>query len=284
MSTAPTTPASRPTAAPPALPGALRLGAARAWLETREFFREWETIFFTFSLPALILVLFSAIFDGVMDTGVDLNSAEFYLPGLIAMGLMSVSFQNLGISIAHERTTGVLRRLRGTPMPATAYFIGKTFLVFILAMGQLALLLALATLVYGADLPTDIQSWFTLAWVMVLGIIACALLGMAISSAARSVNAASGIVVAPFLVLQFLSGIFVPVAALPDWVVNVASLFPLKWMAQGMRAAFYPEAMEGMEPSGAYDLHLVAGALGLWVLIGFVLCLLTFRWKTARDG
>lgn len=281
--TPPSTVRREPAHNPP-LPGAIRVGAARAWLETREFFREWETVFFTFSLPALILVLFSAIFDGVMDTGLDLSSTEYYLPGLIAMGLMSVSFQNLGIGIAYERINGVLRRLRGTPMPPAAYFIGKTFLVFLLALGQLGLLLAIATIFYGAQLPRDAESWLTFTWVMVLGVISCALLGMAISSAARSVNSASGIVVVPFLVLQFLSGIFVPIAVLPDWVVNVASVFPLMWMAQGMRAALYPEGMEILERGESFDLHLVAGVLGLWCVIGFVLCLLTFRWKTARDG
>ncbi|QVQ54220.1 ABC transporter permease [Spiractinospora alimapuensis] len=281
MSDTRTPPAARPTTDAPALPGALRIGAARAWLETREFFREKETVFFTFSLPALILVLFSLIFDG--GTG-DINPTAFFLPGLIAMGLMSVSFQNLGISIAYERTSGVLRRLRGTPMPPAAYFIGKTFLVFVLALGQLALLFLIATVFYGVTLPDDAAAWLTFAWVMVLGTITCALLGMAISSVARSVNSASGIVVGPFLILQFVSGIFVPISELPDWVVNVASAFPLKWMAQGMRAALYPDGMEAMEPSGAYDLPLVAGMLGLWCVVGFVLCLLTFRWKTARDG
>lgn len=275
---------TRPTASEIRLPGALRLGASRGWLEAREFFREWEAVVFTFSLPTLLLVLFSAIFGGLMDPSVELSATEFYLPGLIAMGLMSVSFQNLGITIANERTNGVLRRLRGTPMPPAAYFIGKTVLIFLLAAGQVALLLLIARLFYGARLPVDAQAWLTFTWVLALGTVACALLGIAMSSLARSVQSATGIVVVPFLVLQFLSGIFVPIGVLPDWVVTVGSLFPLKWMAQGMRAVFYPEGGEVMEPTGSFDLHLVAGALGIWCVVGLVLCLLTFRWKTARDG
>lgn len=271
-----------PTTAPP--PGALRVGISRGIYEIREFFREWETVVFTFTLPALILLLFSSIFDGVIDSPGDMSATEFYLPGLIAMGLMSVSFQNLGIGIANERTNGTLRRLRGTPMPPAAYFVGKTVLVALLAVGQVAVLLGIAGLVYGADLDLGAENWATVAWVLTLGTVSCTFLGIAMSSLARSVQAASGIVVVPFLALQFLSGIFVPVAVLPDWAVNVASLFPLKWMAQGMRGAFHPEGAEVMEPSGAWDLHLVATALGAWCVIGLVLCLLTFRWTTRRDG
>ncbi|MBB4933408.1 ABC-2 type transport system permease protein [Lipingzhangella halophila] len=266
------------------LPGALRIGASRGVLEVREFFREWETVVFTFSLPTLILVLFSSIFEGITETPSGMSVTEFYLPGLVAMGLMSVSFQNLGIGIANERSNGTLRRLRGTPMPPAAYFVGKSVLVLALAAGQVTLLLAVAGLVYGADLHLGVEGWLTFAWVLVLGTVPCAFLGIAISSAARSVQAASGIVVVPFLVLQFLSGIFLPAAILPEGALTAASLFPLKWMAQGMRAAFYPEAAAVMEPSGGFDLHLVAGALGAWCVVGLVLCLLTFRWKTAKDG
>jgi ABC-2 type transport system permease protein len=283
VSTTTGTPTGAPTSAP--LPGAVRVGASRGIHEIREFFREWETVVFTFCLPALILLLFSSIFDGVIDTSAEMSATEFYLPGLVAMGLMSVSFQNLGIGIANERVNGTLRRLRGTPMPAAAYFVGKTVLVSLLAVGQVAVLLGISGLVYGADLNLGAQNWATVAWVLALGTVSCTFLGIAISSMARSVQAASGIVVVPFLALQFLSGIFVPIAVLPGWAVHVASLFPLKWMAQGMRAAFYPDqAAEWLEPSGAWDLHLVAGALGVWCVVGLVLCLLTFRWKTAKDG
>jgi hypothetical protein len=135
-----------------------------------------------------------------------------------------------------------------------------------------------------SGLPDTAAAWFTVAWVLVLGTIACSLLGIAVSSLARTPQAASTIVVVPFLALQFTSGVFVPVAVLPDGVLAVASLFPLLWMAQGMRAAFYPDGMAAFEPSGAWDLHLVALALGAWCVVGLVLVLLTFRWRTRKDG
>jgi len=260
----------------------VRIGLSRGWVEIRAFSREWESLIFTFSLPTLILVLFASIFDGMFDMG--MPTVDYYLPGMIAMGLMSVSFQQLGTSIAGEREYGGLRRLRGTPMPPSAYFIGKTVLVVFLSLGQVVLLLGVAALGFGATLPGDAGSWATLAWVLLLGTVACALLGIAMSSLARSAQAASAVVVLPFLILQFTSGIFVPVMALPDWVVTGASLFPLLWMAQGMRAGFFPEEMSALEPGGAWDLPQVALALGAWCVVGLVLTLVTFRWKTRKDG
>ncbi|MFD3684964.1 ABC transporter permease [Nocardiopsis sp. NPDC058631] len=281
--TVPTAPAGSPAAGPARrLPGPLRIGLSRGWVEIRAFSREWESLIFTFSLPALILVLFASIFDGMFDMG--MPAVDYYLPGMIAMGLMSVSFQQLGTSIAGERELGGLRRLRGTPMPPSAYFIGKTVLVAFLSLGQTVLLLGVAALGFDADLPTGADSWTTLAWVLLLGTVSCSLLGIAVSSLARSAQAASGVVVVPFLVLQFTSGVFVPVVALPDWVVTAAGLFPLLWMAQGMRAGFFPDEMAALETGGSWDLPQVALALGAWCVVGLALTLVTFRWKTRKDG
>ncbi|MBR8740437.1 ABC transporter permease [Nocardiopsis sp. MG754419] len=270
------------TATRPAPPGALRVGLSRGWVEIRTFAREWESIVFTFSLPTLILIMFASIFDGMFDMG--MPAVDYYLPGIIAMGLMSVSFQTLGIAVATDRELGTLRRLRGTPMPPSAYFIGKTILVLFLSLGQVVLLLSVAGLFYGADLPTTAQAWVTIGWVLLLGATGCSLLGIAMSSLARSAQAASAVVVIPFLLLQFTSGVFVPVMAMPDWVLTGASLFPLLWMGQGMRAAFFPDEMASMEATGGWDLHLVALALGIWCVVGLVFTLLTFRWKTKKDG
>lgn len=283
--TDPTTTTATALPSPPSRgrpPGALRLGLSRGWVEIRTFSREWEGVLFTFALPAVILTLFATVMGGMFDMG--MPAVDYFLPGLMAMGLMSVSFQTLGVSIATEREYGMLRRLRGTPMPASAYFVGKTILVLFLALGQVVLLLGVARLFFDATLPTTVGAWATMAWVFVLGTVACSLLGIAVSSMARTPQAASAVVTFPFLILQFVSGIFVPVMALPEWLLNLASLFPLLWMAQGMRAAFFPEAMAALEPSGAWDLPMVALALGIWCVVGLAVTLTTFRWKTRKDG
>ena len=80
------------------------------------------------------------------------------------------------------------------------------------------------------------------------------------------------------LVLQFISGVYLQFSMLPDWLQNIASLFPLKWLGQGMRSVFLPEHFAGAETGGAWDLGLVAANLGGWLVVGLVVSLLTFRW------
>ena len=80
------------------------------------------------------------------------------------------------------------------------------------------------------------------------------------------------------LILQFISGVYLRFSDLPDWLQNVASVFPLKWLAQGMRAVFLPENFEAFEPGESWNLVGVALATGIWLVLGLVLARLTFRW------
>jgi ABC-2 type transport system permease protein len=135
---------------------------------------------------------------------------------MMAAGIMSTSFQSLGISIAIEREDKVLRRLRGTPMPLAAYFLGEIWLVLFTGLLETAVLLLVGTTCYGVDLPSDAGRCLDPAWIFVLGITACALLGIAISSVPNSANSASSVVVLPFLVLQFISGVYIAIGTIPD--------------------------------------------------------------------
>ena len=86
------------------------------------------------------------------------------------------------------------------------------------------------------------------------------------------------------LVLQFTSGVFFQFSALPPWMQQFAALFPLKWMTQGLRSVFLPESFAAQEVAHSYELPRVALVLGAWCVGGLILCLLTFRWTTKRDG
>jgi ABC-2 type transport system permease protein len=84
-------------------------------------------------------------------------------------------------------------------------------------------------------------------------------------------------------VLQFISGVYLQFSMLPEWLQNVASAFPLKWMAQGMRAVFLPDAFEVLEPGESWNLAGVAIACGIWLVVGLIVARLTFRW-IRKDG
>ena len=278
-----TTVRARPQASAERLPGTWRLGLHRGALEIRQFFRMRDQVVFTLSFPIVFLFLFASIFhDDVRGTGI--TSSQLYVPAMMASGIMSTGFQSLGISIAVERDEKVLRRLRGTPMPPAAYFLGKIWLVLFTGVLETAILLTVGTTFYDVDLPSDAGKWFDFGWIFVLGLTACALLGIAISSLPRSARSASSVVVLPFLVLQFISGVYISVASLPGWMLNIGALFPLKWLCQGLRGVFLPDSARVLEQAGSWEQGRVALVLGAWCIGGLVLCLLTFRWKNRRDG
>ncbi|WP_129310258.1 ABC transporter permease [Streptomyces sp. L2] len=263
------------------LPGAWRLGLSRGALEIRQFFRQREQVVFTFSFPVVFLFLFASIFhDKVGSTGI--TASQLYVPAMMASGIMSTSFQSLGISIAVERDEKALRRLRGTPMPPAAYFLGKIWLVLFTGALETAILLAVGTGVYDVRLPSDPGRWFDFTWIFVLGLTACALLGIAISSVPRSAKSASSVVVLPFLLLQFVSGVYIAVDTIPGWMLDIGALFPLKWLCQGLRGVFLPDSARVLEQAGSWEFGRTALVLGAWCVGGLVLCLLTFRWKDRR--
>ncbi|MGW6835726.1 ABC transporter permease [Streptomyces sp. NPDC054949] len=266
-----------------ALPGAWTLGLSRGALEIKQFVRQRDAMIFTFAFPIVFLALFASIFSDTVE-GTGITASQLYAAGMVAAGIMSTSFQSLGISIAVERDEKVLRRLRGTPMPPAAYFLGKIWMVLATGLAETAILLLVGSTLFGLDLPSSPAKWLTFGWIFALGLAGCALLGIAVSSLPKSGRSASSVVVLPFLVLQFISGVFIPVNQIPGWLLNVGALFPLKWMCQGLRGVFLPESAAVLEQAGGWEYGKTALVLGAWVVGGLVLCLLTFKWKSRRDG
>jgi ABC-2 type transport system permease protein len=262
------------------LPGALGVGMGRIRIELLSYLRSRQAVVFTFALPIVLLLLFGAIFNGpVEDTGVSIQ--QVLIAGIIAAGIMSTTFSSLAVGIAVERDDGTLLRLAATPMPKAAYFIGKLGLAVVTGVVETIVLLALGVGLYGLALPATPERWLTLLWVVGLGIVSCSLLGIAYSSAARSARSAAAVVQLPYLTLQLISGVFFVFTALPIYLQTVAAIFPLKWMAQGLRSVFLPDAFQKAEAAGNWEPGRTALVLGLWCVTGFVLCIATFRWNRA---
>ncbi|GAA3748151.1 ABC transporter permease [Plantactinospora mayteni] len=280
--TAPETTGRPPTSAPSRRVGPVALGLRQGRLEVRQFLRSRESVVFTMLFPVVMILIFASIFKGEIGGGV--RFTQYFVTGMIATGLMTVGFQSLAIQIPIERDRGVLKRLRGTPMPKWVYFAGKILMVAVIGVAETVLLLAVAALLFDLALPQTADAWLTLFWVSALGITACTLCGIAFSSLPRTGRGASATVTPVALVLQFISGVFFVFTSLPSWMQQVAAIFPLKWMCQGLRAVFLPESFGAQEPAGSFELGRVALVLGLWCVVGLVLCLTTFRWTSRRDG
>jgi ABC-2 type transport system permease protein len=258
----------------------LKLGVSRIGYEVTTYFRQSDSVFFTFLFPLVMLTIFAVAFSE-QDFGTPdepLSAAAFYLPGMLAAGLLLSGLQNLAIDIAMEKSDGTLKRFAGTPLPVVSYFVGKIGQVFVTGILQAALLLLVARFAFGVELPTEPEKWLTFAWVFVLGVSTSAVLGIALSGVPRSGKSATAVIIPIALVLQFISGIYLGFSQLPEWLQNVASIFPLKWMAQGMREVFLPAGFEVLEQGESWNLPGVAIATGLWLVLGLIACRLTFRW------
>ncbi len=263
---------------------ALALGIDRARYETLVYFRQGDTILFTFLFPVIMLTIFSVAFSSAGNYGTKpdgsggISAAAFYLPGMIAAGILLSGVQNLAVDIAVERGDGTLKRLAGTPLPVVSYFIGKLGQVFATSILQIALLIAVAHFAFGVALPGAGAKWLTLVWVYLLGIVTSAVLGIALSRLPRTGKSATAVIVPIVLVLQFISGVYLQFSMLPSWLQNVASVFPLKWLAQGTRSVFLPDSFHTLEQGGTWNLGGVLVALGIWLVAGLVASLVTFRW------
>jgi ABC-2 type transport system permease protein len=273
-----------PVTVRPGVGRVLRLGAVRARYEIRSYFRASDAVFFTFLFPTMIFVLFAAVFSSTGKVGGDghghggITLAAYYLPGLVASGILLSGVQNLGIDIAGERSDGTLKRLGGSPLPMISYFLGKVGVVLVTALAQLVLLLGVAHFVFGVTLPDTADLWVRFAWIFILSVLMSVVLGVGISGLPRSGRSASAVIVPILLVLQFISGVYFSFADLPDWLKTVAGIFPLKWVAQGMRSVFLPDSFAAAEQTGGWDLGTTALMIGGWAVIGLVIALLTFRW------
>ena len=260
----------------------LRVGRVRAHVELVQLSRNRGLLVFTFLMPVVMLTVLGSIFRGTIDhTTVKYQS--IYATGMLGMCVINACLQNLAFQIATERHGKALKRLRATPMPRTSYFLGKIAMVLVATFAQCAVMLALGTTLLGLQLPTSPARWVTFVWVLGLGIIACSLLGFALSSIIQS-ETGGAIIWLPLMVLQFVSGVFFVFSTLPVGLQEAASFFPVKWLCQGMRSVFLPDQFQVMEPAGSWEHGRTALVLLAWCVVGLAACLKTFRWKGRHDG
>lgn len=255
----------------------LSASVARGRVEVLQILRSKDALVFTVALPVVMLALLASIFSGFV-VGTRVTYSQLFTAGLLAGGLASTSFLNVGISIATERDNGALKRLAGSPMPRGAYFAGKVVAVVVLSGLEVTAMMLIGRLAYGISLPSSPGRWWTFLWVTVLGGAAMTLVGVAASSLPRTARSAAAVLNLPFLVLEFISGVFVPFTSLSHGLYSFAGLFPLRWIAEGYRSALLPSNFAQVEPGHLWDHRQMAVALLLWCVVGLAVSLRTFRW------
>jgi ABC-2 type transport system permease protein len=163
-------------------------------------------------------------------------------------------------------------------MPLASYFIGKSILVLTSMLAQTILLIAGGVAFYGLELPATNQKWWLLVLLLILGSANSTALGIAFSALAKSGRGASAIVSPVVIILQFFSGVFFIFTQLPTWMQQIAAIFPLKWLTQGMREVFLPESFAVQEVAKSWETSRGIAINVIWLILGVALAAKTFKW------
>jgi ABC-2 type transport system permease protein len=241
--------------------GPLALAWEQFRFERKLFWRNPSAAFFNFLLPLLLLVLIASAF------GSDHDALEVLIPGVAGMGVLATTFTSLAFNLTMLREEGVLKRIRGTPIPAGAYLAGLIGSATLNAFLQVALVVVIGNLVYGVDWPHDP---LLLVAFTALGVVCFASLGIAFSHVIPNEDAAPAYTNAVFLPLIFISGVFYSSDDLPRVLLGIAEALPLKHLIDGLS-----HAMVGND----VDVATAAAVVGVWAAAGIFLAVRYFRWE-----
>lgn len=254
--------------------GALALRQVR--YESRAFWRNPAAAFFTFAFPLMFLGIFLLIFGGgeIEVEGGTTNSATFTIPAIVAFSVVNACYTNIAMTVALSREQGLLKRVRGTPLPPWAFLSGKVIHAVLVALLLVAVVTTVGAVFYDVDVPTNTMPAFIVT--LVLGAAAFAALGMAVAGFIPNADAAPAVVNATILPLLFISDVFIPLDDAPAWVGAVAWIFPVRHFAEALHTAFNPfETGMGFTP-------LSLAVLALWGLGGVVVAARFFTWEPRR--
>jgi ABC-2 type transport system permease protein len=258
-------------------PGDFRLLRKQIGYEQRSFWRNRTRAFFAFLLPVMFLMIFATLNgNDPVDVGTEtVPFVTFFVPGILAFGIVGATFTNLVMSITYLRETGVLKRIQGTPIPRWVYLAGLVGSSVITTLELTAVMLLIGRVLYGVHVRSDTLVGFLV--ILVLGTAAFAALGLAVSSVIPNADAAPAVTNALVLPLSFFSGVWFPLNDAPAWLSTLAGIFPLKHLAEGLQHAFLP----GSQPPGLRLVN-VAWLVG-WFVVAAALAVWKFRWGAGRD-
>jgi ABC-2 type transport system permease protein len=231
--------------------------------ERRLFWRNPSAAFFNFLLPLLFLFLVASVYAD------DPELLDVLIPGIAGLAIVATTFSSLAFNITFLREQGILKRMRGTPMPTPLYLGGLLSSAVLNAVIQVILVVTIGNLVYGVSWPQDPLA---LAVFTVAGVTAFAALGIALSHAIPNVDSAAAYVNVVFLPLIFISGVFYSAESLPPVLEGLAEALPLKHVIDGLSGAIVTGA-------GVADNATALAVVGAWAAVGTFLAVRFFRWE-----
>jgi len=242
--------------------------AALTWhqyrLERRMFWRNPTAAFFNFVLPLLFLALFGAIFA---DQQEHLN---VIVPGIAGMSIMATTFSALAMSITFLREQGVLKRVRGTPLPTGSYLAAIGANAVTNALAQVAIVVLAGRLLFGVGWPKD---WLELGVFVLAGVACMAALGVAWSHVIPNFDSAAAYQNVVFLPTVFISGVFYDAASAPAFLRDIAQALPLVHIIDGLSGAL-------VTGRGLADNLSALAVIAIWTAFGAFFAVRGFRWES----
>jgi ABC-2 type transport system permease protein len=238
--------------------------------EQKVFWRSPAAVFFTVMFPVIFLLLFASLFGDQEIESLGIDAATYYVPGIITLAVVSATLVNVSMRMVEMRESGRLKRMHGTPLPTWAYFGGRIGNSFVVSVLMVVIVTLLGRVLYGVEVPTETIP--ALLVTLIVGTFAFCSLGLALSIATPSEQAAPPITNFTVLPLYFLSGVFVPESEIPDGVLAFASLFPIRPFFEAFLTAFDP-----LTTGAGFDWGHLA-VVAAWGIAGMLLTMRNFRW------
>ena len=245
--------------------------------QNKIFIRNPMAAFFTLFFPLMIFIVVSLVFGNEYIPYLGVTTAQYYAPSMAVFAAVSATYTNLAVTTAYQRDRGILKRVRGTPLPAAVYMGGKIISAILIASAAVVVMLAVGVAFYGVQIYAA-----TLASAIVtfaVGVATFAALGLLVAALVPTGEAATAVTNATLLPLAFFSGVFVaPAENPPAWLAAVSSFFPLKHFVEPFVAAFSPLTI-----GNGWDWFSLA-YMALWGVVALVLAIRLFKWQPPAGG
>jgi ABC-2 type transport system permease protein len=228
---------------------------------------------FTLALPVLFLFLFVSVLGSgdIRVDGRNVSQETYFVPHILAFGIIGATMVNVLVTVVTQREMGILKRRRSTPVPAWVIIAGRTVASTLTAFAIVAVLLLVGGLAYDVTLPRS--TWLAAGVTVTLGSVVFCTLAYAIATFVRSAEAALPVAQVVSLPVYFISGIFFPEDGIPDWILNVAEVLPMRPLATSLFDAFDPQTS-----GAAFDWGSL-GIMSAWGAAALVVASRRFGWS-----
>ena len=237
--------------------------------QNRTFWRTPVAAFFTIALPVFFLVLFSVLF-GSAEVAEGYRFSQFFAPAMAVFAAGSATFTSLSIGTALARDQGILKRVRGTPLPSWIYMGGRIGSAVWIAVVSVVVMFSVAWGLFGFVMIWDNVGVAVVLFV--LGMATFSALGLSVCAVVKNADSVPAVANAVFLPMAFISGIFIPLDDAPGWLIVLGDIFPLKHFAQPFGHSFNP--FHTGEVIGWENLAI----MGAWLVVGLVIATRFFSW------